>query len=151
MPCCCIDSPVGRLCVHEYESAITRITWSNNGTKNSSPLLAEACRQLTAYFEADLRHFDLPLAPGGSAFQQRVYQAMQNIEPGHTKTYGDLSSLVDGSPQAVGQACGSNPIPIVIPCHRVVASNGLGGYSGARGIETKIELLRLEGANSLLL
>ena len=110
----------------------------------------EACRQLKAYFDARLAVFDLQLAPGGSAFLQRVYGAMVEIRLGQTRTYGELSEMVGGAPQAVGQACGTNPIAIVIPCHRVVASNGLGGYSGAGGVETKVELLRMEGAYSLL-
>ena len=114
-------------------------------------MLDAACRQLSAYFDGKLTEFELPLAPAGSRFQQRVYQAMLDIERGRTKTYGDLAQLVDGSAQAVGQACGANPIAIIIPCHRVVAANGLGGYSGAGGIETKIELLRIEGAYSLLI
>ena len=151
MPRCFIDSPVGRLRLLEHDDAITDVQWSTQGSTEKTALLEEACRQLAAYFEARLTKFDLPLHPAGTAFQLQVYQTMLDIEPGHTKTYGDLATLVDGSAQAVGQACGSNPIPIIIPCHRVVAANGLGGYSGARGIETKIELLRLEGTYSLLI
>lgn len=148
---CFMDSPVGRLRLLERDDALVSIEWTSRGTEEKSPLLAEACRQLDAYFDGWLAVFELPLAPAGAEFQQRVHQAMLSIELGHTKTYGDLAELVDGSAQAVGQACGANPIPIIIPCHRVVAANGLGGYSGAGGIETKVELLRLEGAYSLLI
>lgn len=149
--CCFIDSPVGRLRLRQCDDAIAEVEWSNQGTEHKTALLGEACRQLIAYFDKKLSTFDLPLSPAGSDFQRRVYAAMLGIEPGRTKSYGDLATIVAGSAQAVGRACGSNPIPIIIPCHRVVAANGLGGYSGARGIETKIELLRLEGAYSLLL
>ena len=150
MSCCVLESPVGRLCLQERDDAITSISWSLVGSHAPSPLLMEACRQLNAYFDGTLTIFDLPLAPGGSEFQQRVYRAMGEIRLGQTRTYGELSAMVGGAPKAVGQACGSNPIAIVIPCHRVVASNGLGGYSGAGGVETKVELLRMEGAYSLL-
>ena len=148
---CFMDSPVGRLRLLERDDALVSIEWTSRGAEEKSPLLAEACRQLDAYFDGRLSVFELPLAPAGAEFQQRVHEAMLDIELGHTKTYGDLAELVDGSAQAVGQACGANPIPIIIPCHRVVAANGLGGYSGAGGIETKIELLQLEGAYSLLI
>ena len=89
---------------------------------------------------------DLPMQPAGTAFQRRVWQAMLDIPYGHTRTYGELTESAGGVARAVGVACGANPIPILIPCHRVVAQNGLGGYSGDGGVETKVALLRLEGA-----
>ena len=131
--------------------AITGIDWASPGKDERTPLLVETCRQLQAYFHNELGEFDLPLAPAGSDFQQRVYVAILEIGWGRTKTYGQLAKLVDTSAQAVGWACGSNPIPIIIPCHRVVAVGALGGYSGAHGIETKVALLRLEGGYALLL
>ena len=88
----------------------------------------------------------LPLAPAGSPFEKRVWSAMQKIPYGETRCYGDLASDIRSAPRAVGGACGKNPIPIVIPCHRVLAKAGLGGYSGAGGLDTKQALLRLEGA-----
>lgn len=152
MASCFMDSPVGRLRLVERDDALISIEWTDQqGAEDKSALLTETCRQLDAYFERRLSGFELPLAPAGAEFQQRVHQAMLDIELGDTKTYGDLAELVIGSAQAVGKACGANPIPIIIPCHRVVAANGLGGYSGAGGIETKVELLRLEGAYSLLI
>lgn len=114
-------------------------------------MLREACTQLEAYFAGTLKHFDLPLSPAGSRFQQRVYAEMRGIAHGDTRTYGDIADAVGCSAQAVGQACGANPIPVIIPCHRVLAANGLGGYSGAGGVETKVALLRHEGAYSLLI
>jgi methylated-DNA-[protein]-cysteine S-methyltransferase len=93
-------------------------------------LAAEVVRQLEAYF-ADPRHsFDLPLSLHGTAYQCRVWQGLREIAPGERSTYGELAIRVGGSPRAVGNACRQNPLPVVIPCHRVVARTGLGGYMG---------------------
>jgi len=109
-------------------------------------LLDEAARQLQAYFEGKLSHFDLPLAPAGSPFENRVWTEMQQIPYGETRCYGDLAAAIGSAPRAVGGACGRNPIPIVVPCHRGLAKTGMGGYSGQGGLDTKRALLRLEGA-----
>ena len=101
---------------------------------------------MNAYFDGDPVDFDLPLNPAGSGFQRRVWKAMCDIPAGGTETYGRLAGRIDGIARAVGTACGKNPIPIIIPCHRVVAASGLGGYSGDGGLDTKVALLRLEGA-----
>jgi methylated-DNA-[protein]-cysteine S-methyltransferase len=146
MPTLSISSPVGQLTIDEADDAIVAIRWGNGGPSNGSPLLSEAARQLDAYFAGKLHRFDLPLAPHGSAFEGRVWVAMQAIPYGETRSYGDLASAVDSAPRAVGRACGKNPIPIVIPCHRVLAKGGLGGYSGDGGLATKTRLLALEGA-----
>jgi methylated-DNA-[protein]-cysteine S-methyltransferase len=115
--------------------------------EDGSPLLAEAAAQLEAFFRRELKRFDLPLAPAGTAFEQAVWRAMLAIPFGAVRTYGALAREVDGIARAVGTACGRNPIPIIIPCHRVVAGDGrLGGYSGGRGRETKCALLAHEGA-----
>ena len=91
--------------------------------------------------------FDLPLAPEGTAFQKRVYAAMQRIPFGGMRSYGELAAELGSAARAVGGACGSNPLPIVIPCHRVVAAGGgLGGFSGGAGASTKTWLLHHEGA-----
>ena len=84
--------------------------------------------------------------PQGSPFETRVWAAMRQIPYGETRCYGDLADAVGSAARAVGRACGSNPIPIVIPCHRVLAKSGLGGYSGQGGLATKRRLLALEGA-----
>lgn len=111
------------------------------------PLLNEAERQLRAYFEGRLREFDLPLKRPGTAFQESVWRMVAAIGYGRTRTYMDLAREL-GSPgavRAVGAANGANPLPIVIPCHRVVATGGgMGGYGG--GVELKRRLLALEGA-----
>ena len=116
-----------------------------------TPLLAEAASQLDNYFNGSLRSFDLPLAPAGSPLQKDVCAEMLTIPFGETRTYGDLAKTLVKPAQAIGQACGHNPIPILIPCHRILASSGLGGFSGGTGLETKVWLLKHEGAASLLL
>jgi methylated-DNA-[protein]-cysteine S-methyltransferase len=146
MPSLSIPSPVGQLTIDEEDDAIVAIRWADEPAGNGSPLLAEAARQLDAYFAGQRSHFDLPLAPAGSPFEARVWSAMQLIPYGETRSYGDLASMIGSAPRPVGRACGHNPIPIVIPCHRVLARGGLGGYSGQGGLATKQSLLTLEGA-----
>jgi methylated-DNA-[protein]-cysteine S-methyltransferase len=138
------DTPVGRLTITAEEDAIVAVRWADDGTGAASPLLAEALRQLAAYFAGRLTRFDLPLAPRGSAHDARVWEAMRRIPHGQTRSYGELAMETSSAPRAVGRACGHNPIPIVIPCHRVVARAGIGGYSGGTGLATKRALLALE-------
>jgi methylated-DNA-[protein]-cysteine S-methyltransferase len=152
MPCLSIPSPVGALTIEESGDAIVAIRWTDGppeGTAgNGSALLAEAAEQLDAYFAGKLTRFDLPLAPSGSPFETRVWTAMRTIPYGETRCYGDLAEMVGSAPRAVGRSCGRNPIPIVVPCHRVLGKAGLGGYSGAGGLATKRHLLALEGAGA---
>jgi methylated-DNA-[protein]-cysteine S-methyltransferase len=109
--------------------------------------LRRAADQLAEYFAGQRRDFDLPLAPEGTEFQQRVWHRMTKIPYGKTMTYGDLARAIGSAPRAVGGACGRNPIAIILPCHRVIGGSGaLTGYSGAGGINTKQFLLELEGA-----
>lgn len=91
-------------------------------------LAKEACAQLRAYLKDAAFRFDLPLKLAGTEHQRKVWQAMCAIPSGETRTYGELAAQIGSSPRAVGQACGNNPFPIVIPCHRVVSSSGLGGF-----------------------
>ncbi len=146
-----VDSPFGTLAVSETEGAITAIDWKSPENPQSSPLLERAAEQLAAYFAGELREFDLPLMPKGDDFQQAVCNAMLDIPYGETTTYGAIAEKLDTYGQPIGQACGSNTIPIIIPCHRVLAADGVGGYSGEGGIERKIELLKLEGGFPYLL
>ena len=124
--------------------------WEKPAQSQNSPLLDEAFRQLAAYFDRRLEIFDLPLAPRGDEFQQSVCQAMLRIPYGETTTYGRIADELDTYGQPVGNACGANTIPIIIPCHRVLAANGIGGYSGDGGIERKIDLLKHEGGYPFL-
>jgi methylated-DNA-[protein]-cysteine S-methyltransferase len=130
----------------EKDGVLVAVHWANRPAGNGSPLLTEAARQLDAYFAGRLTDFDLPLRPTGSEFECRVWAGMQKIPYGETRSYGELAASIGSGPRAVGGACGKNPIPIVIPCHRVLAKSGLGGYSGAGGLKTKQTLLALEGA-----
>ena len=147
----CAVSPVGPVGADAVDGAVTDLVWGQDGNLIDGPLFQQLSGELTAYFAGDLRHFQTPVAPRGSDFQQRFYTALCAIPYGQTRTYGDLAQDLVVSAQAIGQACGANPIPILIPCHRVLAADGLGGYSGAGGIEAKVALLRLEGAAGLLI
>jgi methylated-DNA-[protein]-cysteine S-methyltransferase len=141
-----LDSPVGHLTIAEMAEAIVAIGWIAGAEDQPTPLLQEARRQLMAYFEGRLGAFDLPLEPAGTPFERRVWAAMQEIPYGETRRYGELAMEVGSAPRAIGRACGHNPIPIVIPCHRVLARGGIGGYSGGAGLATKRLLLALEAA-----
>ena len=165
-----LDSPAGPVRIIAHDGAITAVEFTadppDDATARSSmrvaadrvaarpvdervdddPLLIEASRQLSAYFSRDLTEFDLPLAPRGTDFQQRVWSELQRVGYGQTASYGELADrlgMVRGAARAVGAANGRNPIGIVIPCHRVVGAKGsLSGYAG--GVERKQLLLRLE-------
>lgn len=143
-----LETPVGRLVLHERDGALVRVRWGAPPEHaDETAVLRHAIDQLSAYFAKELQHFDLPLAPAGSAFERAVWAQMLRIPYGATRTYGELAAAIDGVARAVGRACGSNPIPVIVPCHRVVAAGGrLGGYSGAGGDRTKRALLALEGA-----
>jgi methylated-DNA-[protein]-cysteine S-methyltransferase len=146
MPQLSMHSPVGDLTLTEEGGALVAIDWGWSPIQAETPLLHRAKAQLEEYFDGTRRSFDLLLAPAGTAFQKSVWRAMQAIPAGSTRTYGDLAADLRSAPRAVGQACGRNPLPIVIPCHRVLGSNGaIGGYSGEGGLDTKRDLLRLEG------
>lgn len=141
----------GTLTVTEEAGAITRLSWGAIKDEQSSPLLDEAVDQLARFDAGELTTFDLPLRVAGSGFLQAVCEAISAIPFGETCTYGDIAKKLGAPAQAVGQACGQNPIPVIIPCHRVMGTKGLTGYSGAGGVETKIALLRHEGAAGLLI
>jgi methylated-DNA-[protein]-cysteine S-methyltransferase len=150
-----IDSPIGELRLVERDGEVTQIEFSpfregdgrpRGERDDTHPVLVEAARQLTAYFAGDLTDFDLPLAPVGSDFQQRVWKELRTIGYGETASYGEIAlrlGMTNAASRAVGLANGRNPIPIVIPCHRVIGANGtLTGYAG--GLERKQLLLELE-------
>ena len=150
MPVAFLETPIGPLSVEERDGAIVRIGWCREGA-DRSPLLDEARAQLRAYFKEGRETFDVPLHVDGSAFQRSVCTAMLAIPFGDTRTYGEIAKDLGAPPQPVGNACGANPIPVIIPCHRVLAASGLGGFSGMGGIETKVALLRHEKAAGLLI
>ena len=142
------DTSVGKICIGEENGAITRVTWSkihSDALEEETPLILQCKKQLEEYFAGERKAFDLPLAPKGTAFQQKVWKALTEIPYGETRTYGEIAAAV-GNPKgarAVGMANNKNPIGIIIPCHRVVGANGkLVGYAG--GMEKKAFLLELE-------
>lgn len=155
-----IESPVGELLLTAHEDELREIWFVNGrhpvsipaGVRQGGELLAEVERQLGEYFGGQRRTFDLPLAPQGTDFQRRVWKALLDVPFGTTVAYSDIATAV-GTPaavRAVGAANGRNPIPIVIPCHRIIGKDGsLTGYGG--GLPVKRFLLRLEGATTRLL
>ena len=151
-----VPSPVGPLTLVEQDGALVRLGWGDvpDDFPNSTPtpLLMETARQLAAYFAGKLTEFDIPLSPPGTEYQKRVWWAMNEIPYGETWTYGELGKRADTVPRAVGGACGANPIPVILPCHRVLAANGKsGGYSGKGGLMTKTALLDIENRTTRLL
>ena len=123
------NTPVGRLCIGERDGAITRVTWHQipkDFALEETELIRTCKQQLEEFFEGKRRRFDLPLAPAGTKFQKKVWDALKEIPYGETRSHNDIASAV-GSPKgyrAVGMANNKNPIAIIVPCHRVVGSNG---------------------------
>ena len=151
-----LDSPIGTLRLVGGEESIARIELPNRAAESPNPAwapsngalpaaLREAKRQLGEYFDGRRQEFDLPLGAGGTEFQQRVWTELRRIPFGETISYGELAARI-GKPRAsraVGAANGRNPLPVVVPCHRVISHDGkLGGYGG--GLPTKQALLDLE-------
>ena len=151
-----MGSPVGRLELVEEGGALVAVHFGApaDGTpgheRGGSAVLAEAHRQLREYFDGERRVFDLPLRPAGTEFQRRVWAVLETVPWGTTTTYGAIAArlgMPPGASRAVGAANGANPIAIVLPCHRVIGSDGrLTGYAG--GLERKALLLRLEGVTT---
>lgn len=149
MPQLSLHSPVGDLTLSEEEGFIVALDWGWSPYQEKTPLLEKAAGQLNDYFDGNLTRFDLPLSPAGTEFEQKVWQALEEIPYGKTRSYGDISRQLASHARAIGRACGLNPIPIIIPCHRVLGADGkLHGYSGDGGIDTKQQLLDLEGAGT---
>jgi len=154
---CYFDTPIGELLLAGEDDALAMIGFPKGSMRrdpesdwiyNEKPL-AEARRQLQEYFDGERKAFDLPLQLNGTEFQVSVLEALQNIPYGETVSYGEIAKRI-GRPKAmraVGAANGRNPIPIVVPCHRVIGSSGdMTGFGG--GIDTKEALLRLEAENT---
>jgi methylated-DNA-[protein]-cysteine S-methyltransferase len=140
-----IESPVGPLLFSGDERGLRGISFAPHaprpGWRPDRRPVAEAIRQIEAYFAAELRDFDLPLAPQGTDFQLTVWKELRRIPYGATISYGELALRIEKpkASRAVGAANGANPIPIVIPCHRVIGTNGtLTGYGGGLPIKTKL-------------
>jgi methylated-DNA-[protein]-cysteine S-methyltransferase len=151
MPWLSLHTPVGDITVFEEDGAIVSLDWGWVPGQERSLVLDLARAQIEAYFDGELKEFDLPLAPAGTPYRQAVWRALGEIPYGETRSYLDIARSAGGSPRSVGQANGSNPIPLIIPCHRVVATTHIGGYSGGDGLPTKLWLLALENPNRTLL
>jgi methylated-DNA-[protein]-cysteine S-methyltransferase len=146
-----LHTPVGDVTVFEENGAIVSLDWGWVRDQAPSPVLNRAAAQLQAYFDGDLTEFDLPLAPVGTDYRRAVWQALCDIPYGETCSYQNIATKAGGSARSVGQANGHNPIPLIIPCHRVVAATHIGGYSGGDGLPTKRWLLALENPRRTLL
>jgi methylated-DNA-[protein]-cysteine S-methyltransferase len=144
LPQLSLHTQIGDLTVSEEGGFIVSLDWGWGRDQTESPLLARALERLHAYFDGEPVVFDLPLSPAGTSYQQRVWAALRRIPFGEVRTYADIAREAGGGPRSVGGANASNPIPIFIPCHRVIATGGLGGYSGGDGLDTKRSLLALE-------
>ncbi|HEU4808275.1 MAG TPA: methylated-DNA--[protein]-cysteine S-methyltransferase, partial [Homoserinimonas sp.] len=150
-----IDSPIGRLELTSNGKAVTSLTIERNGhlpleelTENTNAVIDRAVKQLAEYFAGKRRSFTLPTAPGGTEFQRQVWNGLTGIPWGQAVTYGELGATTGRATagRAVGGAVGANPLPIIVPCHRVLASNGkITGYSAGNGVPTKVWLLDHEG------
>ncbi len=151
-----VPSPIGRLELTSDGEHILSLSIERDGhlpleaaPEVSSPILVEAARQLDEYFAGTRTNFDLPVhLVGGTAFQQSVWNQLMHMSSGEVISYGELGASIGrpGSGRAIGGAVGANPVPIIIGCHRVLASNGrITGYSGGNGIPTKVWLLDHEG------
>lgn len=135
----------GPVSLVERDGRLVALDWRLPEVQDESPLLAEGLAQLAAYFDGRLGQFDLPL-DWGTGLNESVRRAMAAIPTGETRSYGQIARVVGAPARAVGQACGANPLPILIPCHRVTGTGWFGGFSAPGGVETKAALLRHEGA-----
>lgn len=142
-----VDGPFGFMTLVERDNAIVGLEWGGRTDGRPNGLLIDAKRQLEQYFARKRTTFDLNLAPDGSEDEKRLWTRMAQIRYGHTMAYGELARELGHVAREIGQACARNPIPIIIPCHRVVGSDGaLTGYSAPGGIDVKRRLLQFEGA-----
>lgn len=141
-----LQTEIGWIEISADNDAITHLYWRGVQPQRlqSSPLVKEAAKQLGAYFEKKLTRFELPIAADGTGFAKDVWDIMLSIPYGETLTYGEVAGRLQAPAQVVGQACGQNPIAIIIPCHRIVGTNWLGGYSSELGLNAKQWLLDLE-------
>lgn len=144
LPQLSLHSPLGALTISAEDDAIVALDWGWGRDQTPTPLLQKACDQMHAYLDGERAEFELPLRPHGSRYQLRVWTALRSIPFGQTRTYAELALDAGGCARSIGGANRSNPLPIIIPCHRVVAANGIGGFSGGEGLDTKRFLLSLE-------
>lgn len=141
-----VYTPLGSLVLNDHENHLVDLSWNPSHHHETSAVLEHAAAEVEAYLNQALKTFSVPTKfIGGTPFQQKVWKAIAEIPYGETITYGELAKEVKSSPRAVGTACGKNPLPLIIPCHRVVGEGGkITGYSGGDGVLTKKVLLAFE-------
>jgi methylated-DNA-[protein]-cysteine S-methyltransferase len=139
-----MHSPLGDLTLFEADQAIVAIDWGWAASQEPSAFLDRVRRAMDAYFDGAALPAIATRPAYGTPYQRRVWDATCDIPAGETASYAAIARIAGGSARSVGQALGANPIPILIPCHRVVAARGEGGYSGGSGVDTKRFLLALE-------
>ena len=152
MPSITVQTPFGPACLTAEEEKLVSLSWSvaeendeGNDEEQESSVLTEAIAQLNAYFAGELRKFDIPLSPGGIGIQSTLAPIIQDIPYGSTITYERLAIAAYHSPiNQVTRAVANNPLPVIVPCHRVVGTDRIGQYVGRGGVGTKMALLRLE-------
>jgi methylated-DNA-[protein]-cysteine S-methyltransferase len=148
---CIISTPFCDLKIHCEANKVASVEFikGHPASKSlSSDLLSQVDEQLKAYSQSSRFRFDLPLVSQGTDFQQRVWAELRKIPSGQVRTYGEIAEILGSSPRAVGNACRKNPVPVIVPCHRVVSKTGIGGFSGATGgeyLKIKRRLLAHEG------
>lgn len=141
-----VQTPVGPLWVNVNAGSVTSLGWAKPVGGTPANAQFGVVDELKDYFNKTLQHFDSKVKLNGTPFQQKVWNAIAKIPYGQVATYADIARRIGSHPRAVARACGQNPVPLIVPCHRVVASDGkLCGYSGGQGIATKITLLQMEG------
>jgi methylated-DNA-[protein]-cysteine S-methyltransferase len=148
-----VDSPIGALGIRTSRRRLNRVEfldWHSKPFLSQDPFAVDISRQLECYFHASPFEFSIPINLNGTDFQKQVWQLLLMIKPGEVRTYGDIAQELNTSPRAVGSACRSNPTPLIVPCHRVVSADGIGGFAGnsqGRRVEVKRWLLKHEGVS----
>jgi len=146
-----MNSPVGKLYIETEGEYLIGLEYHSKRALTTGPVSKTAKKvkkQIEAYFSSADHNFELPIKLNGTDFQKKVWAAMRKIPAGKACTYGEISDALKSSPRAVGNACRANPIPLVVPCHRIVAKSGIGGFGGqtkGRNINCKTWLLKHEG------
>lgn len=147
-----LKTPVGELTLFADNDALIALSWGQGmdaPRSTKSTVLNQAAALLKDYFKTGAADFStLKINPSGTPFQKRAWTALRKIKSGKTRSYGQLAATLKGGARAMGGACAANPLPIIVPCHRVLAKDGkVGNYSGGEGAKTKDFLLRLEGVD----
>ncbi len=150
-----LATPVGQIAVYINDQQVVQLDYATRKRQTVnrlSPLASRVKKQILSYFKSPDNRFEIPVKTAGTVFQERVWRILQTIPAGKTLTYGDIARRLNTSARAVGNACRQNPVPLIIPCHRVIASQGIGGFGGqtaGANINRKRWLLNHEGVTSV--